>query len=46
MRKESRGLHYTLDFPEPVDAEKKPSLLADGDLQSPIARRPMTSAPR
>lgn len=47
MRKESRGLHYTLDYPEPVDAEKKPSFLADGDLQSPIARRQVSSsAPR
>jgi L-aspartate oxidase len=26
-RKESRGLHYTLDFPEPHDDQKKPSVL-------------------
>ena len=26
MRRESRGLHYTLDFPEQVTAERRPSL--------------------
>ena len=25
MRRESRGLHYTVDYPEPVDAERRPS---------------------
>ena len=27
MRRESRGLHYTLDFPEQVSAERRPSLV-------------------
>jgi L-aspartate oxidase len=27
MRRESRGLHYTLDYPEPVPAEKRPTVL-------------------
>jgi L-aspartate oxidase len=27
MRRESRGLHYTLDFPEPVPSEKRPTVL-------------------
>jgi succinate dehydrogenase/fumarate reductase flavoprotein subunit len=26
-RKESRGLHYVLDFPERVEAERKPTLV-------------------
>ena len=27
MRRESRGLHYTVDCPEPVDSERRPSLV-------------------
>jgi len=27
MRRESRGLHYMLDYPEPVEAECRPSLI-------------------
>ena len=27
-RRESRGLHYTLDFPEPVEAERKDTVLS------------------
>lgn len=27
MRRESRGLHYMLDFPEPVEEEKRPTLV-------------------
>ncbi|MDD5627551.1 MAG: L-aspartate oxidase [Elusimicrobia bacterium] len=27
-RRESRGLHYTLDFPEPVDAERKDTMIS------------------
>ena len=27
MRRESRGLHYMLDYPEPSEAEKRPTLL-------------------
>ena len=27
MRRESRGLHYTLDYPDPVDAECRPSIV-------------------
>lgn len=27
MRRESRGLHYMLDYPEPVEGERRPSLL-------------------
>ncbi|MFQ5572551.1 MAG: L-aspartate oxidase, partial [Rhodothermales bacterium] len=27
MRRESRGLHYMLDYPEPVEAERRPSLV-------------------
>ena len=29
-RKESRGLHYVLDFPEKVEAERVPTLLELG----------------
>ena len=27
MRRESRGLHYTLDYPDPVAAEQRPTLI-------------------
>ncbi len=27
MRRESRGLHYTVDYPDPVDAECRPSIV-------------------
>lgn len=27
MRRESRGLHYTLDYPEPVEEEKRPTFM-------------------
>lgn len=27
MRRESRGLHYSLDYPEPVESERRPTLL-------------------
>ena len=27
MRRESRGLHYMLDYPEPVETERRPSLV-------------------
>ncbi len=27
MRRESRGLHFMLDYPEPVEAERRPSLV-------------------
>ncbi len=27
MRRESRGLHYMLDYPDPVEAEKRPTLM-------------------
>jgi len=44
MRKESRGLHYTLDYPEAVDDEKKPSFIvedvaADASQRAPAAPR-------
>jgi L-aspartate oxidase len=37
MRKESRGLHYTLDYPEPVESEKKPSFLFDVAEESVVS---------
>ena len=27
MRRESRGLHYMLDYPEPVEKERRPTLV-------------------
>lgn len=27
MRRESRGLHYMLDYPEPVESERRPTLV-------------------
>ena len=27
MRRESRGLHYMLDYPDAVEAERRPSLV-------------------
>ncbi len=27
MRRESRGLHYTLDYPEPIESERRPTVL-------------------
>jgi L-aspartate oxidase len=27
MRRESRGLHYMLDYPEPLDAEQRMTLV-------------------
>jgi L-aspartate oxidase len=44
MRKESRGLHYTLDYPEPVDDEKKPSFIIE-DVAADAAEREQRAAP-
>ena len=30
-RRESRGLHYTLDYPQPVEAERKDTLISRFD---------------
>jgi len=34
-RRESRGLHYTLDFPEPVEAERKDTLISRYNVPAP-----------
>jgi len=40
MRRESRGLHYTLDHPEPVESEKQPTIVfADVPVRAPAAAR-------
>ena len=40
MRRESRGLHYTLDHPEPVESEKRPTLaFGDVPVRAPAAAR-------
>ena len=47
MRKESRGLHYTLDYPEPVEDERKPTFIdADCANASEFAAVVQNASPR
>lgn len=47
LRRESRGLHYTTDFPEPVESERRHSVICAEEEEVPLARarRGVTSAP-
>ena len=47
MRKESRGLHYNVDYPEPVEAERRHSVIIGDspELRSGSPRRVQAAAP-